>query len=144
VTPAEEADRWFRQAEADLKTADNLSGSEDYSACAFYSQQAAEKSLKALLYAKGSKIYGHSLMRLLEEVVNQNFPAPGEAIYDAAVELDNHYTTSRYPDAFENQTPSEYYTVEIAEEAIRCAKLILSYSGTNLRSMKNANGEESP
>ncbi len=45
--------------------------------------------------------------------------------------LDEHYTSSRYPDAFESQIPAEHYTETIAKEALECAQLLLHYSGEN-------------
>lgn len=132
MTPREEADRWRRQAEADLRTARRLLAAGEFGPCAFYCQQAAEKALKALLYSKGAKVFGHSLTGLLEHVINENFTEPSEAVRRAAEALDEHYISPRYPDAFEAKIPAEHYTAEMAEEAMAWAQLLLQYSGENL------------
>ena len=44
--------RWFRQAESDLKAAQNSLVSKNYDWSCFQSQQAAVKSMKAFLYKK--------------------------------------------------------------------------------------------
>ena len=132
MTPAEEAKRWKRQADADLKTARTLLEQKDYDACAFRCQQASEKALKAMLYLKGRRPYGHSLVGFLAEVVKEGFPAPSEDINQAVDSLDKHYTSSRYPDAFESQIPDEYYTSDMAKEALEWAQLLLQFSGENL------------
>jgi HEPN domain-containing protein len=49
--------RWFKQAEKDLKAAKNSLQSADYEWACFQAQQAAEKALKSILYAKGSERY---------------------------------------------------------------------------------------
>lgn len=133
LTPKEEADRWMRQAEADMKTAKTLFEAKDFAASSFQAQQAAEKALKALLYSKGRKPFGHSLVGLLAEVVKEGFPEPNQDFREATNSLDEHYTSSRYPDAFESQIPAEYYTETIAKEALECAQLLLHYSGENIR-----------
>ena len=46
----DDAERWLAEAEADVATAAVLLTSGRYNPCAFYSQQAAEKALKALIY----------------------------------------------------------------------------------------------
>lgn len=132
MTPREEAERWWRQAEADLKTARLLFEDKEFGPCAFFCQQAAEKALKALLYLKGIKIFGHSLVGLLGRVTDQGFPEPVESVKEAADRLDKHYISSRYPDAFESQIPAEQYTAKMAEEALQWAQLLLQYSGENL------------
>src|SRR5688572_15341805 len=103
MTPREEADRWWRQAEADFKTAHTLFQNKDFGPCTFFCQQAVEKAFKALLYSKGLKIHGHSLVGLLERVVEADFGEPSDDVRDAADALDKHYISSRYPDAFESQ-----------------------------------------
>ncbi|MDW7977632.1 MAG: HEPN domain-containing protein, partial [Candidatus Caldarchaeum sp.] len=64
----EEGMRWFEQAEADLKTARDCLEDGNYYAAAFFSQQAAEKALKGLLYSKGYRaLITHSVAELVEE-----------------------------------------------------------------------------
>jgi len=89
----------------------------------------SRKSAKISLYSKGRKPFGHSLVGFLSEAVREGFPEPSNAVRDAATGLDKHYTSSRYPDAFESQIPDEAYTVEIAEEALEWAQLLMQYGG---------------
>lgn len=59
--------RWLEQAEADLKTARDCIDDGNYYATAFFSQQAAEKALKAFLYSRGYRaLLTHSILELLE------------------------------------------------------------------------------
>jgi HEPN domain-containing protein len=132
LTPREEADRWWQQAQADLKTAHVLFENDEFGPCAFFCQQAAEKALKALLYLRGTKVFGHSLVALLARIANEGYPDAGEAVKEAATSLDEHYINPRYPDAFEQRIPAEHYTADIAEEALRWAELLMQYSGEKL------------
>lgn len=50
--PHLEARRWFQEAQADLAVVRTLRGAGHHAAACFHSQQAAEKALKALLYAR--------------------------------------------------------------------------------------------
>ena len=54
--PHLEARRWFHEAQADLAVVRTLRGAGHHAAACFYSQQAAEQALKALLYAPGSPV----------------------------------------------------------------------------------------
>ena len=51
--PRLEARRWFQEAQADLAVVRTLRDAGHHAAACFHSQQAAEKALKALLYAYG-------------------------------------------------------------------------------------------
>lgn len=64
-----EASLWLKQAERDLKKAENDPVTGDWDGAAFRSQQAAEKALKALPHY-GKVARGHNLIelgRLVEE-----------------------------------------------------------------------------
>ena len=115
-----------------MKTAHTLFENNDFGPCCFFCQQAAEKALKALLYMKGLRIYGHSLVNLLGRVVTEDYPEPDEAVQQAADRLDKHYISSRYPDALEGQISVDLYTAEMAEEALEWAHSLLQYSGEKL------------
>ena len=57
-----EARRWWRQARRDLESADIIARHDRHEVACFLAQQAAEKGLKAFLYAQGeSPVLGHSL-----------------------------------------------------------------------------------
>jgi HEPN domain-containing protein len=97
-----------------------------------------------MLYVRGLRPFGHSLTALLARAVQEGFPPPAPDIEDAAAGLDKHYISARYPDAFEDQIPAEYYTYELAEEALAWAKLLLQYSGVNLPYLKNEDAATTP
>ena len=54
--PRLEARRWFQEAQADLAVVRTLRDAGHHAAACFHSQQAAEKALKALLYAYGVRL----------------------------------------------------------------------------------------
>jgi HEPN domain-containing protein len=93
-----EAQRWFKQARADLEVVHTLKSAGHYAATCFHSQQAAEKALKAVLYSQGSRVVlGHSVRELARqcEVYDSGFAAlAGEAGL-----LDQYYIPTRYPKA---------------------------------------------
>ena len=64
----EEAKRWFAQALRDLKAANDSLSCGNFEWSCFQAQQAAEKAVKALLFAHGRKPWGHSIVELLEEL----------------------------------------------------------------------------
>ena len=127
-----EAERWMRQGERDLVSARNSCRSGDFEWACFQAQQSAEKSLKALLYAKGfRKILTHSVFELIREV---GVSEPSFlALKSEAKVLDSAYIMTRYPDSIVgNLTPSEYYDREDAEECIEYADSICSAARQSL------------
>ena len=61
----QEISNWWRQAKKDLEVAEKNYEFKEYYACAFFSQQAVEKSLKALILTQTKqKVEGHSLVYL--------------------------------------------------------------------------------
>ncbi|HWB71115.1 MAG TPA: HEPN domain-containing protein [Egibacteraceae bacterium] len=71
--PRREGLRWLRQAEADLEAARLLRERLAALAC-FHAQQAAEKALKAVLYAAGERVVLRHSLGALGEAVNQQSP----------------------------------------------------------------------
>ena len=122
---ADEAGRWFRQAECDLAAALVSLNGGSYEWTCFQAQQSAEKALKALLYAAGyRKILTHSVYELLMESRKTDDSIP--LLEQDAKVLDNVYITSRYPNGLSgSMTPSEYYTKEDAKRCLHSAGLIL-------------------
>src|SRR5215470_1049165 len=59
---AERSRDWFRQAVHDLAHARNASGTGSHDWACFAAQQAAEKTLKALIARLGGESWGHSLL----------------------------------------------------------------------------------
>jgi len=102
----EEARRWFLQALRDLGAAEHSLSSGFYEWSCFQAQHAAEKAVKALLYAYGKSVYGYSIIELLGYL--REFTDISEEIYTNARELDRHYIPSRYPNVFESGYPALY------------------------------------
>ncbi|MEM2514311.1 MAG: HEPN domain-containing protein [Candidatus Bathyarchaeia archaeon] len=126
-----EAFLWLIQAERDLKKAVNDLRTEDWDSAAFWSQQAAEKSLKALLIDGGKVYRGHDLLEMAH-VIRDNLGIDVEVIMDDLRELTIHYTISRYPNAA-NAVPSELYTKDRAEELVTRARRVLEWVKRNLQ-----------
>ncbi|MEM2211197.1 MAG: HEPN domain-containing protein [Nitrososphaerales archaeon] len=120
----EEGLRWFDQALADLKTAKDCLNDKNYYASAFFSQQAAEKALKGLLYSKGYRaLLTHSVTELLEE--SFKIISSFKDFIDYGRELDRHYIGSRYPNFYPSGPAYKYYNEEIARKCLSYAELIL-------------------
>ena len=62
----DEASRWLSEALWDIDTASILIRAKRYNASAFYSHQAAEKAVKALLYSLNESAWGHSIRILMQ------------------------------------------------------------------------------
>lgn len=87
-------------------------------------QQAAEKAVKGGLYSLGRVETGHSVRRLLE-AFSAASGVPMDELASCAKELDRHYIASRYPNAWSEGAPFEYYDREIAERCVRCAERLI-------------------
>jgi HEPN domain-containing protein len=119
--PIAEARRWIDQAVHDLDTADLLVEHRRYPVACFLAQQAAEKSLKGLLYHDGADVVlGHSVAALCQEVAAHHPDLASRCATWAA--LDQHYIPSRYPDALPGGTPADVYTRDQAESATATAR----------------------
>ena len=126
-----EHQKWLAQAVRDLRTAENSLNSGDYYACAFWSQQAVEKALKALLMARGKVVKGHDLVEL-GYIIRDELHLDVSQIMDNLRELTMHYTTARYPDAA-NGIPYEVYTESRARRALELAREVVEWVRRNLQ-----------
>ena len=120
----QEAQRWLAQARHDLDAA-ALNAREGYAAWAcFLTQQAAEKALKAYLYAQGERaVIGHATYLLLKRC--QRYDASFETLGDPCRRLDQYYIPTRYPNGLPGGIPHEVYTKDQAREAIAGAQMVL-------------------
>lgn len=116
---------WLKQASRDLRHAENSVSQGDFEWAAFAAHQAAEKAVRALLQYHGIDAWGHSVYFLLRGL-SQQVGIPQE-LEDLAKALDRHYLAPRYPDAFPEGAPSDYYTKTTAEEAIEGAREVLAF-----------------
>ena len=118
----EEVNLWLRQSEKDFEVAEkNFKINEFYSAV-FWSQQSAEKGLKAVYIFKNNSLPPriHDLVELCRLI-----KAPDEIISNAG-KLVVAYIFSRYPGAAP-KIPEEYYDKKKTEEHLSCAKEILEW-----------------
>jgi len=122
-----EYSRWMESARRTLHSARGDLERGDYNWACFKAHQAAGKALKALLWGVGSPATGHSLPRLLERVgeVLQLELLPD--IREACMRLNKFYIATRYPNAWSEGIPEEYYSRGEAEEAILYAGRVLEW-----------------
>jgi HEPN domain-containing protein len=116
---------WLRQAKRDLELAKRALDSGHYEWACFAAQQSAEKGVKAVFLRANRTAWGHSVAALLQQL-----PAPwgaGELLLNAAKELDKHYIPPRYPNAYPQGAPYDYYTRVEAERAIGHTTDILAF-----------------
>jgi len=123
----EEVSNWLKQAEADLRKVDALVEKEQFDGAVFFSQQAAEKALKAVCLEKtreGQK--SHSIIYLA-----QLAGVPREML-SGIRDLNPEYLTARYPDMAAG-VPAELYDREIAARHRETAKKVLEWSRKRIR-----------
>ena len=131
--PRDEARRWFRQARSDLDVVRTLRSGGHHAAACFYSQQAAEKALKAVLYGRGTRVVlGHSVRDLAQQCAAQDLGFAG--VTSEAALLDQFYIPTRYPNGLPlPAVPSETYTSVEAEAAQAAVERVLNVVETFLR-----------
>jgi len=122
--PAVEGGRWLRQAEHDLSDAEySLAGLRFNLAC-FLCQQAAEKALKAFLYARGAEqVLGHSVADLAAEC--GNLDDAFRVLKPKAAPLDHYYVPTRYPNSLPGGIPAEAFDESDAHRALALAGEVL-------------------
>jgi HEPN domain-containing protein len=91
----------------------------------FKAQQAAELALKGLLRSTDEYVTGHSVWALLEKAGASY--SVSEGILHCARTLDTYYIPARYPDAYPDGAPYEFFDAAKAQSAIACAKTILKF-----------------
>ena len=116
--------RWLNSAKKTLESAHGDLDRGDYNWACFKAQQAAEAAIKALLHGLGIPAYGHSISRLLTGIKSKEVPVP-EDVIEYAKTLDKYYVPTRYPNAWAEGMPHEYYTRKDANNAIRYAGNII-------------------
>lgn len=91
----------------------------------FSSQQAAEKAVKAVHYARDARaVMGHSVRNLIERLDPRISEL--DELLDDARELDLNYISARYPNGLEAWTPSAGYGARQAARAIAGASAIVT------------------
>ena len=111
----------------------------DYNWACFKAQQAAELAVKALLHGLGQPAYGHSVSRLLREASARGVEVPRKVVL-AASALDKLYVPTRYPNAWAEGAPHEYYSEEDALEAVKLAEGVVGWVEEVWRSLRSVGG----
>ncbi len=119
------AQDWLKQAERDLKHAENSVKSQEHEWACFAAHQCAEKALKALHLYFGQEVWGHSVTKILNEL-SEIVEVPEDLVEKAKV-LDSFYISPRYPDSYPEGAPFEYFGPLQSEVAIQYAKQILEF-----------------
>lgn len=131
-SPRDEAKRWFRQAQEDLNDAKYLEEGHRFHLACFMSQQAAEKAIKAFLYACGVEfVWGHSVAELCEDA--RHFDPDFGKILPLGGSLDKYYIPTRYPNGLPGGIPAEAYTEDDARIALSLASQILEFVAQKLK-----------
>lgn len=117
---------WWVQAQADVRHAQNARDDGSYEWACFAAHQAAEKALRAVFEKRQQKAWGHTLTFLLQALQGQDVDVPAE-LADFARTLDKHYIPTRYPNGLAQGAPTEFYTRQEADDAIRYSEAVLQF-----------------
>jgi HEPN domain-containing protein len=124
--PLEEGLRWLHQAQQDIDDALYAHRGRRFNLACFMAQQAAEKAIKAFLYAQGrTLVIGHSVARLCQEATA--FDAEFEDLRQRAAPLDKYYIPTRYPNGLPGGIPSEAFDQIDAERALELAQYVIGF-----------------
>ena len=127
-----EAQRWYRQAQTDLDVVRTLRSAGHHAAACFHSQQAAEKALKAVLFAAGARVVLEHSVRELARQCERHDSAFAALAGDTAL-LDQFYIPTRYPNGLPSPAvPGEAYTETQAATAQDAANRVLAAAGAFL------------
>lgn len=117
----DEARRWLRFAEEDLKVASWALEEGIYTQVCFHAQQCAEKAIKGLIVYQGRvPPKTHRLLILIDHLDSYPFRRTREEIGL----LDLFYIPARYPDALPGMLPQGYPDLSIAQQALSIAEAI--------------------
>lgn len=121
-----EGGRWLDQALRDLDDARYAGDGKRYNLCCFLSQQAAEKALKAYLYARGAEsVWGHSVAELCDDSGKLD---PGfRKLKKECAPLDRFYIPTRYPNGLPGGIPADAYTNHDSDRALSMAEQVISF-----------------
>jgi HEPN domain-containing protein len=119
-----EAERWLEQARRDLDDARYAAAGSRWNLACFLAQQAAEKALKAYLYARGAEaVWGHSVAELCQDAAAHD--PDFEAARTEAAALDQYYIPTRYPNSLPGGIPADAYTRDDAERALARSETVI-------------------
>ncbi|MEM4245662.1 MAG: HEPN domain-containing protein [Candidatus Bathyarchaeia archaeon] len=124
---------WLNQAYRDIKQAEASFRDGFYEWACFASQQAAEKAVKGLIQGFGGEAWGHSVAALIDALPER---VRSPRLRDKALELDQAYITSRYPNAHPAEYPGRVFTAKMAKRLINYSKEIVRYCKKALKESK--------
>lgn len=120
----DEAARWLTAAREDLAFAEYAAAGDFHPQACFHSQQAAEKAVKAMHFARGARaVLGHNVRSLMQRLD----PMPRELAVqlDGARELDLFYVPTRYPNGLDEGSPGEAFSAVQSQRALGIAQAIV-------------------
>ena len=120
-----EFERRFNQAVHTYNSAKRDYKDKDFDWACFKCQQAAEFALKALLRGAGKLGIGHSLLKLTKEI--EALDVDVNEIRKCSLILEKFYIPTRYPDAYAEGSPYEFYDAEEAQKALDCCLMIIEF-----------------
>lgn len=119
-----EFSRWISMARKTLESARGDLRRGDYNWACFKAQQSAEFAIKAILRGLGLESYGHSVSALLLKLPKD---LDASSIMQEAKTLDKYYVPTRYPNAWSEGLPTDYYTEQDSLQAISYAEKIIEW-----------------
>lgn len=129
--PKGESDRWLEQAVLDLDAAHKSTQGYWWIAC-FQAQQAAEKALKAYLYASEERaVLGNSVAELAHKA--EIYDPAFENVHQPARRLDRFYIPTRYPNGLPGGVPAHAYDEDDAASALEMAGVVMSFVKERLK-----------
>ena len=120
------AKAFFQIAKKDFERAKKMFELKDYSMCVFFSQQAIEKSVKAMLETKLFFIREHNILPYFVEKFKDEWKEEFNIIVEALDHLKFDWARTRYPFEIESIIlPEEYYDENKARKALTYAERVL-------------------
>jgi len=135
-----EYERWMKSAIRTIESAERDAKHGDYNWACFKAHQAAEKALKALSWGAGTPRAGHSLTYLINYIAQELGLKAPEDVKEACLVLDKYYVPTRYPNAWTEGIPEDYYFKSEAENAIAKARRVVEWVGEVWRGLSRGGG----
>lgn len=122
----QEWQRYTKQAQHTLASAQRDQDAGDFDWACFKAHQAAELYLKGWLRSTDRFVTGHSILRLLAQLDDPDLVVP-PSLQQCGRDLDKVYIPARYPDAYAEGAPMDFYVAKDAVESIQCAEQIAAF-----------------
>ncbi|MCZ6794455.1 MAG: HEPN domain-containing protein [Planctomycetota bacterium] len=128
-----ESRRWLEQARRDLDDARFCAGGNRYNLACFLCQQAAEKALKAYLYAQGNPVvWGHSVDELCRQSATTD--PDFDDLRTRVRKLDRFYIPTRYPNGLPGGLPADSFDETDATQALDLTQETIEFVEAHLAS----------